>query len=282
MSKLTGGTNVEALTYNVFNRDINLTLGDGDGLVAWSSKKFKYNTINHKQIRLLISKMEFLNIYWTDDLVDSKIIFVTDNSESKNIDIIEQLYPKIQIFKYYYMKGIDNNFDLSLKGNNIFLISELEDMNLQKELYNKIKPYKALLTFELPTPTPNGPSIYPYLDGLLYIPCFAKSTSMGMCLVPNGELRNWNINKYADLIQFHLLSRQSTQYYNVITSLKNPIAFELGLTNDFDSSLMTFVIIEYMLKHNTSITEDNIKKIIALLIKDLTGDQYFLKKLRDE
>lgn len=285
--RLSGGTVVEKeiVNYISFNKEIHMTLGDGDGMEN-SPKQINIKpkiTTSYKQLKFLISKIQFLNHYWNSDISSPTLICIyekLENDKKNNLDIISQLYPQFEMLFYTVGEFTDSLIkELSLK-NNIYFISEIDDMDQQKNWVSKLKPYKSLLMFKLPTKD----QTYSYFNGLLYLPCWTLAKSTDAFLVPTDGLRNWNVKMYYDLMYFFLLERQNVNYYNVITSTKGPISPELGLMNEFDSSLTTVIIMDFLIVHSLEPSEENVKAIFKKFIKELsdTENEYDLVNLRNK
>ena len=72
------------------------------------------------------------------------------------------------------------------------------DMDLQKKWFLKLKPYKALLKFRLPW----NKEECEYLDGKLYLQCWAGRHSTETRLVPNGKMKIYDNNRLLKIYMF--------------------------------------------------------------------------------
>jgi cap2 methyltransferase len=143
-----------------------------------------------------------------------------------------EFYPKldelsnVKIFKRWFLKKDAKNY----RKKNVFLVSDLRDpdigkaknnnntnrqnsivfndMDFQRELYEKIKPKSALFKFRLPW----RPGKTEYLDGTIYYQCWQGPHSTETRLVPNGKLKVYDNTGYEQRL-FYFNTETRRRYY---------------------------------------------------------------------
>jgi len=164
----------------------------------------------------------------------------------------------------------------------------LNDMKLQMNWYNIIKPVKAHLKFRLPFQYQYSWVLkeYDYLDGDIYRQPWAPQTSTETRLVPDETLpnRKWNCKIYEDTLFYHnKIIREKATFINPANNLNSPIYPELGLNQDYDSTVFAATLLEYIDRFSyvkTIDRERTLLRLIKLIFNDL-GKPSYIKDLRD-
>ena len=161
-----------------------------------------------------------------------------------------------------------------------------KDMNLQKRWVEEIKPLYSLLKFRLPYAEDfelDKGKTRDYLDGIVYIQPFCKSSSSETRLCVFGKQitkRSWDILSYErKLFHHNSVIRRNTFFRNPIDDYKRFIYPEIGLYNDFDSVFFTNIVIDYMKKINMNINQESIRKLLKYILENIK-DGTLLKDIR--
>ena len=162
-----------------------------------------------------------------------------------------------------------------------------KDMNLQRSWVEEIKPLYSLLKFRLPYAEDfelEKGKIRTYLDGIVYIQPFCKSSSSETRLCVFGKQiteRDWDILSYErKLFHHNSVTRSKYTFKNPLNNTTKNIFPQIGLYNDFDSVYLTNVVIDYLKKINKDITEESVKKLLKYIINNIKKDMN-LKIKRD-
>jgi hypothetical protein len=151
----------------------------------------------------------------------------------------------------------------------------LSDMAMQKRWVDIIQPHKAHLKFRLPYGY-GWQKLMPemmhfnYFDGDVYKQSWAPQTSTETRLVPNLQVpnRKWNSQLYEKMMFYHNnVIREHAVFVNPITGLVAPADIELGLTQDYDSTVFLVTIQEYMKKFMSKEFVLNSEKSVMALAK---------------
>ncbi len=151
----------------------------------------------------------------------------------------------------------------------------LEDMNLQMKWVQELKPIQSLLKFRLPYEykwTDKNNKYVLYLDGDLYKQAWSAPTSTETRLVPNLSVtpRNWDFREYESMMFYqNNVVREHIQFINPLTNINEPICLELGLTQDYDSTLFVLTIKDYLVKYNTDANPEAVLKLCKAIIEDI-------------
>lgn len=142
------------------------------------------------------------------------------------------------------------------------------DMLLQQEWVEQLKPALALLKFRLPYPDVVGKKTQRYLDGTVFKQIFARPSSAETRLLVKGiAYRDWNLQTYECMnAYYNRYLRPKGLYFNPIDGSKRPIYKKRGLYNDFESTALTIIVMDYLKKINAIINESNILKIIDFIL----------------
>jgi hypothetical protein len=175
----------------------------------------------------------------------------------------------------------------------------IEDNEWQKTWLEIIGPKQALLKFHIPYPGTIKSEKYKYLDGEVYAQCFAPRSSTETRLVPikieksvsrressdrksrdsmvikentKYKEKKWSTIDYEQRASyFNRIIREKYKYFNPINQSTASIMSKI-LLNDFDSTLMTVICIDYLKKHSKKVI--NPRNTLSMLKEILN----FLKK----
>lgn len=157
-----------------------------------------------------------------------------------------------------------------------------EDMELQKTWVEQLKPTAALLKFRLPyheefNVKKYKGNKYNYLDGVVYRQIFGgRNTSETRLLIKGIGYRDWDFRIYEEQMFFHnQVVRKDFKFFNPINNDENPILKERGLLNDFDSTALIVIIMDYLKKTNMTIKKENIMKTLYFIL----DNTYMRKKI---
>jgi uncharacterized membrane protein len=160
------------------------------------------------------------------------------------------------------------------------------DMQLQQSWVEKIKPHRAHLKFRLPYAYKfilEENKSREYLDGFVFIQPWAGQSSSECRLVPYPDFRkrDWDLKTYEDMIFHHnAVVRESRRYINPLTGRGEPIAAQLGLNDDYDSTCFTQIIFEYLSKFKINITPEKVIAVITSVIRGANNGRTDLLGLR--
>jgi hypothetical protein len=159
-----------------------------------------------------------------------------------------------------------------------------DDMNLQMNWVKEIKPVKALIKFLLPYVYKWTTDKYmTYMDGDIFKQPWAGQTSTECRMVPDLSLtpRNWNYEVYQSMMFYqNNVIREHIKFVNPLTNIVEPISKELGLLNDWDSTVFTMTVKDYLLKFNGETTPDAVLRLCKAIIEDIGKEIVSLTGLR--
>ncbi len=202
---------------------------------------------------------------------------LADRYFSKEIDIeyYKQFNDRIffisDIRSLAYEKGFQGDEEYERKNEEL----ALNDMNLQMEWVKELKPVKAHLKFRLPYEykwTDKDYKFVRFLDGDLYKQSWSAPTSTETRLVPDLSLpeRNWDFRVYESMMFYHNnVVREHIQFINPLTNINENICQELGLTQDFDSTVFVTTVREYIQKFNGNTDPESVLKLCKAIIEDV-------------
>jgi len=198
-----------------------------------SKNDYKKTIVHWGQRKLFISELEFLIRYYPKDFDFTKkklYILYIGSAKGTHLLYLCKLFPEfnfilvdpahfdtrlnyldnVKIINKYFEDSDLEEYSDKEKYENLIFISDIRypnlsendldkqqdyvkiDMDLQKKWYLKLNPYKALLKFRLPW----NKDKCEYLDGQLYLQCWAGRQSTETRLVPNGKMKIYDNNKY--------------------------------------------------------------------------------------
>lgn len=152
----------------------------------------------------------------------------------------------------------------------------IEDMRQQERWYKAIAPVKALLKFRPPYAYEFIPRYFHYLAGYLLKQAFAPQTTTETRLVPYDTTEaDYDVIKYGDQMFYHnTVIREQTTFENPFTGDATPIDYP-ELTNDFDSTLEIYILIEYVIKMSgrDAATQETVVGLSRVIMQQLTQHQ---------
>ena len=114
-----------------------------------------------------------------------------------------------------------------------------------------------------------------YFDGDLYKQTWTGQTSTECRLVPNTKLspRNWDIHIYESMMFYqNNVVRENIKFINPLTNINESISDELGLTQDWDSTVFALTVKDYLLKFKADSSPDEVIKLSGSIINDIGKD----------
>lgn len=210
-----------------------------------------------------------------------------DEEEDKWIDIAKRdavfLVSDIRNTAYDpSTKNIESNKINSLKNEQMVW----DDMQLQAKWVKAIQPTQALLKIRFPYYFPYVTKVeYEYLKGTIYRQAWQRPTSSETRFVPSQPddkgvypAAIYNIKAYENVCFHHnMFTRQKLVFTNPFAA-NNPdikpndkIAETIGLNNDFDSTLTTVIICDYLLKFGVNPTFSGFKSLAKRIFEGV-GD----------
>ena len=256
------------------------------------------------QRKLLLVLLQFLNIFWDPVKVPIPKIVYAGAAPGINIPIVSMLYPEVEFHLYdpspFKIKPTDKikiyqeffTDDVAKKWadrSDVYFISDIrtitlkkginldkhekvivDNMNMQMQWYNIIKPVFGQLKFRLPFTGGNRPPKINYLYGYIFKQPWAPEISIETRLVPlpNHGLVVWDTKTYQNQMFYHNTEvRSKIKYYNPFGPGQNnttPID-GLELLNDWDSTTEAMIIASYLKKRTGTYTTEQVNSISRLL-----------------
>lgn len=268
--------------------------------------------VAYGQRKLLLALISFLSKHYDPKEVSKPVLVYAGAAPGVNIGIVASLFPEFTWHLYdpakfkiktdiskkiiVYRKIFENDTahywaKENQKNKNVFFVSDirtadytkakdlnenenqiLEDMKLQKEWVEIIKPIKSQLKFRLPYPGDLRPNQIDYFSGILYRQCFAPQTSTETRLVltsSNFKYQTYSCEKYQSQMFYHnVIVRENTNYENDFVDGKE-------LVNDWDSCCEVLIWSDYLKNRGKEINKENILKLSENATKLLTkGRKY--------
>ena len=174
------------------------------------------------------------------------------------------LVSDIRNVNYKTFKNIHNDREKYTESENLVKA----DMLLQQRWVTEIQPTFSSLKFRLPWYEPSwmDPSslYFSYLDGYVFVQAFESQTSSETRLVPYSPVdkvygkRQWNTELYQNHCFYHnTVIRDQVKFEHPLKSIDHTIdtnvVSRIGLMNDYDSTLASYIIVEYLTKFNIPI-----------------------------
>ncbi|SNW62990.1 Poly A polymerase regulatory subunit [Orpheovirus IHUMI-LCC2] len=249
-----------------------------------SMKRESRERVHHAQYKAFLSELQFFTLFVEDK--DPIVVYIgaTPNYQIVTIanllgvgqfhlydeGIKEILHPRIKT----YNKKFDDEDINRWKDKGVYLICNIKNkspdestekefsesifamMKEQEDLYLKLNPKKALLQFKLPYVYEWMTNLeFEYLDGILLLQPWVTQISSECKLIPrigkDGMIKKkWNIQTYQEQMYYHnTIRREKVKYKNQVTG-RNGIVIEGDLTEDYDSALTTFILLNFYMKTN--------------------------------
>jgi hypothetical protein len=160
----------------------------------------------------------------------------------------------------------------------------IDDMNLQMSWVKEIQPVKAMIKFLLPYVYAWTTEKYlTYMDGDIYKQPWAGQTSTECRMVPDLSMppRNWSYEVYQSMMFYHNnVIREHIKFVNPLTTIVEPLSKDLGLLNDWDSTVFTMTVKDYLVKFNVETTPDAVLRLCKAIIEDIGKGTVSLTGLR--
>lgn len=264
-----------------------------------------HRTVCHwGQRKLFLAELDFL----LDHSEENNTVIYIGAAPGKHIGFLADLLPDLQFHLYDRMpfseslKKVENIkiFNTYFTEENVFdyldneeetlflsdirtadttnddrITSELriaDDMKVQADLYEILRPRKALLKFRLPylhipnNPVLNGKATFNYLDGEVIIQPFGRRKSTETRLIPTGPgiVKDWDLQKYSDAMHTHNLTTR-VSYYEKYPDVS-------GLDRCYDCSVEKMIWTKYNKIYQT---EGTIDKLSSELNENISSGRVF-------
>jgi len=305
--KFSGLSDYESGKHVYFDKKNLFTFGNGD-----SQKDYKeVDNMHIGQLKLLLSEMQAI-VYYLDTTEVKTVVYV-GAAPGCHIYVLANLFPRIKFHLYdisdrwdqrlYQEKNITiyntyftdedvekwqnfkepfffisdiRNLTVGDYGSNLSKREDVVwgDMMLQQDWVEKLKPVLSLLKFKLPYPTKEE-NHKNYLDGTVLRQLFARRSSAETRLLVTGlAYREWDLNNYERMCAYHnQIIRKKAFFFNPLNNNKEAIYEEKGLNNDYESTALTIVVVDYLKKINMSSSETNVKKILDFILDNTYDDR---------
>jgi len=236
------------------------------------------------------------HLYDPRDVFDKQLY---DKEFSSRVTIFVKFFTSDDATKYtgrndvYFISDIrssdynrDNSETEESKKINEALVKE--DLTRQAEWVEIIQPVKAHLKFRLPFQEPYDwvEKETLYFDGDVYKQAWAPQTSTETRLVPDlkSVKRKWNNKKYEDMLFYHNnVIRQHASFINVLNQNNESYLEELGLTQDYDSTVFIQTLKEYVSRFTYETPIDEEKTVLNLarsILEDLGKPSFIVDSRR--
>lgn len=250
------------------------------------------------QRKLLLSEIEFLTLeYDKVDHTKPVTVLYVGAAEGNHIYMLakdlfpqfeyhlfdkREFYPKlaelenVKIFKRYF----DDKDAKSYKGKNLFFICDirgldigkakehrnfesmdtivLDDMKMQEDWYNIMKPKSALLKFRLPW----FKGKTKYLDGTIYFQVWQKLHSTESRLIPNGKTKYYDHTAYEERMFYFNRHTRRKRY-------KQPYKF---YGHCYDCKSETVILEEYIKRFRPDTPEKKLPFELCKLGREITSE----------
>jgi len=231
--------------------------------------------------------------WFTFHLYDPRDVFDEELKSNPRIKLFVQFFQDEDARKYAGRKDIFFFSDIRSSSYNIdqsVLDREkaekeneelvLNDMRLQRRWVEIIQPVKAHLKFRLPySYTWQKNTDFDYFDGDIYRQAWAPQTSTETRLVPDVKAlpRKWNSKLYEKMLFYHNnVIREHAVFINPLNGLNQPISPDLGLTQDYDSTVFVATVKDYLQKFSSKelpIVDEKAVLVLCRTILDNVGKQ---------
>jgi hypothetical protein len=281
-----------------FSRDDELLNWDDPEEPYRRRKDDEKKAVAYGQRKLLLCLVSFLSKFYDPKIHKKPILVYAGAAPGVNIGIVADLFPEFTWHLYdpakfklktditkkiiVYRKIFDNEVakywgKVNEKNQNVFFVSDirtadytkakdlneneekiLEDMKLQKEWVEIIKPLKSQLKFRLPYPGDLRPVEVEYFSGNLYKQCFAPQTSTETRLVltsPNFTYQTYSCEKYQSQMFYQNVVVRETMIY------KDGFVDGEELVNDWDSCCEVSIWKDYLRNRGKEITKENVLEL---------------------
>ena len=232
------------MSSRIFTLNDYLLLDEDPQLEYRRRQRNEKKSIHWGQWKLLLTEIEFLTRFWNPQDVSTPKIVYAGAAPGKHIPFLSLLFPAMEFHLYdprkfhiqetdkihlYQQYFTDEDAHVWAGRNDVYFISDIrrynyadisetenekaivEDMRMQENWYNIIKPVYAHLKFRLPYSSTGLGDVIPqdrfiqYLDGFVFKQAWAPQTSTETRLVPYGVgiLKQWDSLKYEQQMFYH-------------------------------------------------------------------------------
>lgn len=230
-------------------------------------------------------------------LYDPRDVFDEQLKKNPKIKLFVKLFENSDVKKYVGRKDIFLISDIRSTAYNMdksFIDREklereneelvVRDMMLQKSWVEEIQPVKAHLKFRLPYSYAwQKNTDFTYFDGDVYRQVWAPQTSTETRLVPDMKAlpRKWNSKMYEKMMFYHNnVIREHAVFVNPLNDLNQPIDLELGLTQDYDSTVFAFTVRDYLIKFGADYDEKAVLNVCRTILDNIGKNVITLDGIR--
>ena len=214
----------------------------------------------------------------------------------RNIRIYKKYPDEAEIKKWknkeiplFFISDIRNlTYEPAAKDDNLRMKNEenvWSDMKLQESWIEELRPEISLVKFRLPFAYDfilKEGRTREYLSGDVCFQIYNKPTSSeSRLLVKTIEKKDWDLIEYERKMYYHnCITRNKKKFKNPINDSKKNIYPKKGLFNDYDSSYLTVLVIEYIKRTGQKPTEKKVKETLDFVLDNLTGRKMNLNSKR--
>lgn len=120
-----------------WDKDIYMTIGDGDDEETYAENSISKKTIKYGQLKLLVAEINFFNRYWNSTKIPNPICVYVGAAEGMHIKCLSDLYPEFEFHLYDlrpFDKILNNNPKINLH-NRYFDQSDVENF---KKVHDRV------------------------------------------------------------------------------------------------------------------------------------------------
>ena len=314
----------DLLPLTLFDVSRYFTIGQGDPYQKYK-RLYKDMNIKWGQFKLLLGEMDFLCRFWDSMAIPNPQVVYVGAAPGTHIGVLSDLFPMITFNLYdtgqkYDEKVLKDKSNVKLfkefkpeqwvEEKGVFLWSDIrnlmynrketisekeqrenervvwEDMELQMQWVEKVRPVKSFIKFRLPYSydfNMEKGKTRVYLDGTVYRQVWAPNTSTECRLVPYDDLRkrDWDYEHHEGQMFYHNTQvRPEVKFYNPITRTNEQFPDETGLDDKYDSTLSIIIVMGYLQKFGVKITKDNVMQLFKILDLGAAATRTTLYKTR--
>ena len=278
----------------------------------------KFN-VHWGQLKLMMTEIEFFCLFWYPETTPNPVVVYAGAAPGTHIPFLASMFPsfifhlydprdftitgteQIHIHQQYFT---DQDAAQWAGRNDVLFLSDIRtadhitmkdteneeaimaDMAMQERWYRIIQPAQAHLKYRLPYTYDFAPKNVQGLYGFIFRQAWAPQTSTETRLVPIVPARNfdWNVMKYQSQLFYHnSVVRETFKYFNPFDGSQNPIAPEMGLTNDYDSTMHIITIMDYLKKMGgeEAVTKENVLGLSEAIVTSIGRGLKSIKTIRD-
>ena len=270
------------------------------------------NNSHWGQMKLFLSELNFLNHYYNP--TETNHVVYVGAAGGHHIVILAEMFPEIHFhlfdsepfYKelndiptvYIYNRYFTEYDEEEWKNKPCLFISDIRnlkydssktklenrieneehvwnDMSIQKEWVEKIKPIHSLLKFRLPYAENyclQEGKTREYLDGTVFVQPFSKpeSSETRLCVSSNNlYTKHWDLVDYEEKMCHHNFEVRPSHKY------KNPLGGHTmvhekhGLLNNYDSICLCNNVMDYLRKIDKDTSRDNVVEVIDYIMKNI-------------